>query len=194
MSGYFYKGKPVTNSFGVLTYEDTAGNKCSDEGIFSDQLRLSGIGKRNQGEKDKVIGLFSNGNIDHHIILEKDAILYKKEMKIADDEDEDRYDIRFTGHTFNEKPVSKSYAVLTYKRNDSWFTEKGSFDDKLMLSGIGRRKERNNDTLIICNDVGEWTNGNLCGDGLRKFINTYGYKAPDDEYGTFRNNKLQNEV
>ena len=81
--------------------------KFKEEGIFSDDLRLSGIGMRKRGENYKAIGDFTNGNINHHIILVKGAV-YKWEKKIGDIED--RTDQEFSGWTYDEKPVSNMYA------------------------------------------------------------------------------------
>ena len=47
-----------------------------------------------QGDKYKFIGDFTDGNMNHHIILQK-GIVYKKEMELPNDEC--RTSIQFTG-------------------------------------------------------------------------------------------------
>ena len=45
-SGYVQNGKAIANSFGVLTYTDHQGLKITDEGYFTEEWLLTGIGKR----------------------------------------------------------------------------------------------------------------------------------------------------
>ena len=61
LSAYYENDKPIANSQGTLNY-DQDGNKCTDEGIMSSDQRLSGTGKRKQG--DLVIGDFTDGEIN----------------------------------------------------------------------------------------------------------------------------------
>ena len=69
---HYYRDKPSTLSFGTLSYKDSAGNKCYEQGQFNEQQRIVGIGLRKQGDKYKVIGDFANGILDdkNHFVIE----------------------------------------------------------------------------------------------------------------------------
>ena len=66
----------MPNSYGVLFYKDSKWNKCIDEGNFTDQLHLTGIGKRSEDSttgdnSNQVIGNFSHGTFINGITLKK---------------------------------------------------------------------------------------------------------------------------
>ena len=66
-----------------------------------------------------------------------------------------------------------------------------------MLTGIGKREKGGNyDTNITSNSIGNWTNGVLNGEGLRRFKKGGGKKeveVPAAELGNFINDEFQKE-
>ena len=111
-----------------------------------------------------MIGDFTDGNINHHIILQK-GVVFKRRMKLPDNEG--RKYIDFTGYTYKDQPVSNTFAKLDYYTKDDYHDEEGFFDAKMLLSGIGTRLKA--DSKIKCNSIGNWKNGVLNGQGLRQF-------------------------
>ena len=61
-----------------------------------------------------------------------------KDMKLKDDS-EGRTDLKFKGKTFLKKPISDTYAELTYKKDNQEYEDKGCFDHDLNLSVYGKR-------------------------------------------------------
>ena len=135
----------------------------------------------------KAIGNFANGTAEKNLVLEKERIqnsnvVFIENFALPDDKwDGDvRSEIRFTGYIENDKPVTNSYAQLQYKWAGHFtFSDEGCFNDKLILSGIGKRDFNNGDYK----QIGHFnTAGLLHGNALSEDAD-----GTDTEFGSFLN-------
>ena len=78
-----------------------------------------------------------------------------------------REDLKYTGETIKNLPVSDTFAVLKYKKDGLEYTDRGSFDNCLLLSQTGQREIVKDDGTFYFQ--GNWQKGRMNGKGLTTY-------------------------
>ena len=91
-----------------------------------------------------------------------------------------REDLKYTGETIKNLPVSDTFAVLKYKKDGLEYTDRGSLDDCLLLNQTGQREIVKDDGTYYFK--GNWQKGRMNGEGLTTYEKD-SYGEEKDPYG-----------